>query len=116
MADTSTAGDANAPKQTETLGDISTMSRESMKALYEKLIAFNLGGGKADNNMEAINILNDYRWTLHKVVKASGSNAGAAGQIPFAYIKEYKQIYSSQITNTINSLFALRNVDGNAIL
>lgn len=45
---------------------------------------------------------------------ASGiTNSGLSysGQIPFVYATEYKQMYSSQITNMLNSILSLKNLN-----
>lgn len=110
MADEATA-QANA-EVTTVKNSLVSYDKETMLNIYTKIEKFRLDVGSTSDK-ETINVLNNYRWTLHKAIAPAAGGAG--GQIPFAFVKEYKQLYSSQITNTINSLMALHTVDTKAL-
>lgn len=91
----------------------------TMLDIYENILKFKLDSSSGAGDSETINILNNFRWTLNKTSSSGSSGSGkvgAGGQVPFAYVKEYRQIYSSQITNMINSLLSLENINTDALL
>lgn len=79
-----------------------TQQSTALSDIYENIVKFQFESGE---EKEIINILNDYRWTINETVgKSVGS---ASGQIPFIYVSERQQLFSSQITNVINSIMSL---------
>lgn len=78
-----------------------TQQSTALSDIYENIVNFQFESGE---EKEIINILNNYRWTINENTHASST---ASGQIPFIYVAERQQLFSSQITNVINSIMSL---------
>lgn len=78
-----------------------TQQSTALSDIYENIVKFQFESGE---EKEIINILNNYRWTINENTHASST---ASGQIPFIYVTELQQLFSSQITNVINSIMSL---------
>lgn len=91
-----------------------------MLDIYDQIVNYRISteqskSSSSDKNIsELINILNNYRWTIDSS-KAKGSDS-FSGNVPFVRINEFKQLYSSQLTNTINSIMSISNVNTDEIV
>lgn len=84
-----------------------------MEGVYQNILDAKFDPSTKGGGGEFVNILNDYRWTLDGSSGASAmsdSGISYSGQIPFVYATEYRQMYSSQITNMVNSILSLGNI------
>lgn len=98
------------------------VNKKNMLDIYEEIVKYDITTNQSkttiekneNRNSEFINILNNYRWTIDSS-KAKGTDK-FSGNVPFVRINEYKQLYSSQLTNTINSIMSLSNVDVDGVV
>lgn len=84
-----------------TKSGVLTQQSTALSDIYENIVNFKF---ETSGEKEIINILNNYRWTINENTHASSTTSG---QIPFIYVAERQQLFSSQITNVINSIMSL---------
>lgn len=99
---------------------VSQISKKNMLDVYDEIVKYRISseqtktpiGGEGEDK-ELVNILNNYRWTVDSS-RSKGTDS-FSGNVPFVRINEFKQLYSSQLTNTINSIMSIENLNIDAL-
>lgn len=95
---------------------VASQGSRPLEETYEKIVGSAIGKGADTKSGELVDILDEFRWTLDNAAMSgsisSDGRLSYSGVIPFVYATEYRQMYSSQIMNMINSIYSLSNMGG----
>lgn len=68
--------------------------------------------GESKSAVEVVDVLNDFGWTYDRLgngFSVAGGQYAQRTQVPYLYVTEYRQLYSSSITNLVNQFAAMGN-------